>query len=199
MTATCDEVGLSPEETEQQLAKWERGRWNMAMKWHKMYPAIPLDDLYMAVTVGFLEAAKRYRKNRAGFSTYAFQWAFKEVMDLCLVELGRGINYPQNYKLSSRVGNMGSLDFDVPACQDERPSPRYTRECTAKFWEIVAEYLPENEYDVLYQAYAKGKTHREIAGRINRTKETVRNIIFKAVVRLRRIDRFKLSQYVEGE
>ena len=202
MTATCDAVGLSPEETERQLAKWERGRWRLAQKWHRMYPTIAMDDLYSAATVGFLEAAKRYRPDRgAAFSTYAHAWAFKELMDLCRSELGHGISYPHARKLAEGRALVASLDalatsfnFDLPSRHE--PEPLRDSEAKVRFWRTVSLCLPKRDYQILRQVYCEGRTAREIAHDLGLVPQRVQQIVQQSIRRLRTIDRCHLSRFV---
>ena len=137
---------------------------SIAAKYNKL--GVPQEDLEQEGMIGLLKAAEKYDKSKgAKFSTYASYWIKKYI----LAAVG------QEYKHLSK-----STELNEDITQDKKTGDTPSRNDL-----IIPQDMPGQERIVLRLLYEKEFTLKEIADKLEISRERVRQLKEKALRRMR--------------
>lgn len=131
---------------------------------------LPFEDLVQEGLLGLLEAKGHFDKSKeAAFSTYAYFWIKKRILEALTRE---------NHISSKTVDLNEEILADIPDIQTERASEGI------KSLSIPAGF-PIQEEKVLRLSFEERKTYHEIAEILGISRERVRQLINKAMRRIK--------------
>lgn len=175
------------------LEKHDQYAWFIATKWHRRYPNAELDDLYGEAVLGFLEAAKRYDRERGiRFSSYATCYAEKYIRLYVANVEARGVRFPE-HRLIQAIGVMsinmsrtsGYSDNWVMHIPDRTP-PDHGWTADEQWWCDALECIPSRRDREIVLRWAFGEKLCELAERFGLSKERARQIRNRGLVLIRR-------------
>lgn len=192
---------MTPDEIDFYLHKYDAMICGIAHRWFKTNRDVEFDELRNAAVVGVYEAAKHFDKTKVSEVT-GKTMQFSTLMTFhCNNQCRRAIREARGYRASGDLDetqriilslNSGSDDGDggpinsVPDReQDERP------DMPERFWERVESCVGWRYAVIMRQRLCDGLTLREIADMHEVTRERVRQIVEKGIVKLRNSGMFK--------
>ena len=129
---------------------------------------VELEDLIQEGFIGLIEAKRRYKEEfNVSFSKYSLYWIKKQMVEAIIR------NSKQKVHLDSRVFRI--VEENKEGFLDDR--------------KIYLENLPEIERLILEKLFIEEKTLKEVAKELNITREKVRQIKLKAIMRIKNFNR----------
>jgi RNA polymerase nonessential primary-like sigma factor len=130
---------------------------------------VELEDLIQEGFIGLIEAKRRYKEEfNVSFSKYSLYWIKKQMVEAIIR------NSKQKVHLDSRVFRI----------VEENKEDEFLDDRT-----IYLENLPEIERLILEKLFIEEKTLKEVAKELNITREKVRQIKLKAIMRIKNFNR----------
>jgi RNA polymerase sigma factor (sigma-70 family) len=137
---------------------------------------VELEDLIQEGFIGLIEAKRRYKEEfNVSFSKYSLYWIKKQMVEAIIR------NSKQKVHLDSRVFRIVEENKEDEFLDDRK---------------IYLENLPEIERLILEKLFIEEKTLKEVAKELNITREKVRQIKLKAIMRIKNFNR-KLTKSLD--
>lgn len=152
-----------PADQDSLISEYSGLAFSIALSYRKS--GVPVEDLKQEALMGLLEAYKRFDdRHNAKFSTYAFYWIKKRVLEA----------------IDREIGNIAqAAEQELPEQTSPEPEPNADSEI------ILPSDMPPLERQILILSYEKRLSIKEIAGILSLSNERVRLLRQKALRRLK--------------
>lgn len=196
-------AGLTAAELAVELKRWNALIWRTAKQLARRFPGVDVDDIAGEVGLAWVEAGRRFDPARGVmFNSYANKRGYWQGKKFCLREKFRdlaGVDHDGHtafpryaalcYDREDGRGVRGDLLPDRRPASPEWSSPTW--------WEEVLAGLPPDEAKALELFYRHEVSVVNIAARMGKDRDRVRELIGRGLARLRK-DRPGLEALVAG-